>query len=181
MGADDRAAEGGAAESRTAFRRARFTGQIRKRVHVVTGRAGWKSLAVSKRNAALTVREQMSSLCHPEANRPGSPKDLDAGFTQTNSSVEVLRFAQHDKNECECTEARRRAMTDAGTQRTKESPLQYVTDQLTELRARGVAPELRVLEGEQKPVCIFDGREVINLASNNYLGLTTHKALRKAA
>jgi len=38
-----------------------------------------------------------------------------------------------------------------------------------------------VLEGEQKPVCIFDGREVINLASNNYLGLTTHKALRKAA
>jgi glycine C-acetyltransferase len=38
-----------------------------------------------------------------------------------------------------------------------------------------------VLEGEQKVVCTFDGREVINLASNNYLGLTTHKALRKAA
>ncbi|MGB7466771.1 MAG: aminotransferase class I/II-fold pyridoxal phosphate-dependent enzyme, partial [Candidatus Acidiferrum sp.] len=30
-------------------------------------------------------------------------------------------------------------------------------------------------------VCVFDGREVINLASNNYLGLTSHKALRKAA
>jgi glycine C-acetyltransferase len=64
---------------------------------------------------------------------------------------------------------------------SKHNPFEYVTDQLAELRAKGVAPKLRVLEGEQKPVCIFDGREVINLASNNYLGLTTHKALRKAA
>ena len=63
----------------------------------------------------------------------------------------------------------------------KMNPLQYVTDQLNELREKGVAPRLRVLEGEQKPVCTFDGKEVINLASNNYLGLTTHKALRKAA
>jgi len=72
-------------------------------------------------------------------------------------------------------------MSDAGTQATKKNPLQYVSDQLSELRVKGVAPKLRVLEGEQKPVCTFDGREVINLASNNYLGLTTHKALRKAA
>jgi glycine C-acetyltransferase len=64
---------------------------------------------------------------------------------------------------------------------SKHNPFEYVTDQLGELRAKGVAPKLRVLEGEQKPVCIFDGKEVINLASNNYLGLTTHKSLRKAA
>ncbi len=70
-------------------------------------------------------------------------------------------------------------MPDTGTQ--KQNPLQYITDQLHELRAKGVAPKLRVLEGEQKTLCTFDGREVINLASNNYLGLTTHKALRKAA
>lgn len=72
-------------------------------------------------------------------------------------------------------------MSDVGAQTTKQNPLQYVSEQLKELRAGGVAPKLRVLEGEQKPVCIFDGREVINLASNNYLGLTTHKALRKAS
>jgi glycine C-acetyltransferase len=72
-------------------------------------------------------------------------------------------------------------MSDTATIATKQNPLQYITDQLNELRAKGVAPKLRVLEGEQKPVCIFDGREVINLASNNYLGLTTHKLLRKAA
>src|SRR5271168_1792326 len=72
-------------------------------------------------------------------------------------------------------------MSETGTQTTKQNPLQYVADQLGELRSKGVAPKLRVLEGEQKAVCVFDGKEVINLASNNYLGLTTHKALRKAA
>src|ERR1700681_1421121 len=72
-------------------------------------------------------------------------------------------------------------MSDTATVTSKQNPLQYVSDQLKEMRVKGVAPKLRVLEGEQKPVCIFDGREVINLASNNYLGLTTHKALRKAA
>jgi glycine C-acetyltransferase len=72
-------------------------------------------------------------------------------------------------------------MYEQGTQMTKQNPLQYVSEQLKELREKGVAPKLRVLEGEQKPVCTFDGKEVINLASNNYLGLTTHKALRKAA
>src|SRR5260221_13207839 len=72
-------------------------------------------------------------------------------------------------------------MSEQGTQVMKQNPLQYVSDQLKELREKGVAPKLRVLEGQQKAVCTFDGREVINLASNNYLGLTTHKALRKAA
>jgi glycine C-acetyltransferase len=72
-------------------------------------------------------------------------------------------------------------MSELGTPATTKNPLQYVSETLQELRAKGVAPKLRVLEGEQKPVCIFDGREVINLASNNYLGLTTHKALRKAS
>jgi glycine C-acetyltransferase len=72
-------------------------------------------------------------------------------------------------------------MNESGTQPTKQNPLQYVSETLQDLRTKGVAPKLRVLEGEQKPVCAFDGREVINLASNNYLGLTSHKALRKAA
>jgi glycine C-acetyltransferase len=72
-------------------------------------------------------------------------------------------------------------MSESGTMTTKQNPLGYVTETLNELRAKGVAPKLRVLEGEQKPVCVFDGREVINLASNNYLGLTFDKRLRKAS
>ena len=72
-------------------------------------------------------------------------------------------------------------MSEFGAQATKRNPLQYVSESLQDLRAKGVAPKLRVLEGEQKPVCSFDGREVVNLASNNYLGLTTHRALRRAS
>src|SRR5258708_2468386 len=72
-------------------------------------------------------------------------------------------------------------MSETATQRVGQNPLQYVSDQLAELRAKGTAPKVRVVEEELKPVCVIDGREVINLASNNYLGLTTHKALRKAS
>jgi glycine C-acetyltransferase len=72
-------------------------------------------------------------------------------------------------------------MSETGAVSTKQNPLQYVSEALGDLRAKGVAPRLRVLEGEQKTVCVFDGREVINLASNNYLGLTTDKRLRKAS
>jgi glycine C-acetyltransferase len=64
---------------------------------------------------------------------------------------------------------------------TRTNPLSYLTDQLNELKAKGTHFKLRVLEDEQAPVCTFDGKKVINLASNNYLGLTTHPKLREAA
>jgi glycine C-acetyltransferase len=64
---------------------------------------------------------------------------------------------------------------------TRTNPLSYLTDQLNELKAKGTHFRLRVLEDEQAPVCTFDGKKVINLASNNYLGLTTHPRLREAA
>src|SRR5881409_4066560 len=59
--------------------------------------------------------------------------------------------------------------------------LGYLGEQLDELKKRGTYFKLRVLEDEQAPVCTFDGKKVINLASNNYLGLTTHPKLREAA
>ena len=64
---------------------------------------------------------------------------------------------------------------------TRTNPLSYLTDQINELKARGTHFSLRVLEDEQAPECTFDGKKVINLASNNYLGLTTHPKLREAA
>jgi len=67
------------------------------------------------------------------------------------------------------------------TTTTRINPLSYLTEQLDDLKAKGTHFRLRVLEDEQAPVCTFDGRKVINLASNNYLGLTTHPKLREAA
>ena len=64
---------------------------------------------------------------------------------------------------------------------TRTNPLSYPTDQINELKAKGTHFNLRVLDDEQAPVCTFDGKKVINLASNNYLGLTTHPKLREAA
>jgi glycine C-acetyltransferase len=59
--------------------------------------------------------------------------------------------------------------------------LRYLTDELNKLREQKLYQRLRVLEGEQLPVSRFDGHEVINLSSNNYLGLTTHPKLRARA
>ena len=52
---------------------------------------------------------------------------------------------------------------------------------LDELRAKGTHFKLRILDDQQAPVCHYDGREVINLASNNYLGLANHPKLIEAA
>src|SRR5437868_1629936 len=67
------------------------------------------------------------------------------------------------------------------TTATRTDPLSYLGEQLNDLKAKGTHFRLRVLEDEQAPECTFDGKKVINLASNNYLGLTTHPKLREAA
>jgi glycine C-acetyltransferase len=59
--------------------------------------------------------------------------------------------------------------------------LSFLHDQLDDLKSHGLYFRLRVLDGEQKAVAQFDGQQVINLGSNNYLGLTTHRALKRAA
>ena len=63
----------------------------------------------------------------------------------------------------------------------RANPLSYLTNQLNDLKSKGTHFRLRVLDDEQAAVCTFDGKKVINLASNNYLGLTTHPKLREAA
>jgi glycine C-acetyltransferase len=60
-------------------------------------------------------------------------------------------------------------------------PLSYLADDLEQLKAQGLYRHLRVLEDEQRAHTTFDGRSVVNLSSNNYLGLTTHPKLREKA
>src|SRR5208337_841027 len=61
------------------------------------------------------------------------------------------------------------------------NPLSYLHDQLEQLHREGAYQRLRILESECAAESRFDGKLVINLASNNYLGLTTHPKLREAA
>ena len=64
---------------------------------------------------------------------------------------------------------------------TRIDPLGYLTSEIDALKAQGVYRHLRVLEDEQRAHTTFDGRSVVNLSSNNYLGLTTHPRLRERA
>jgi glycine C-acetyltransferase len=72
-------------------------------------------------------------------------------------------------------------MTTPATSPQGRPQLRYLHDALEELKAKHLYFQLRILEGEQKPVATFDGKEVVNLSSNNYLGLTTHPKLRRSA
>lgn len=67
------------------------------------------------------------------------------------------------------------------TTATTRPQLAHLTAQIEELKQRGTYFSLRVLEDEQAAVCTYDGRRVINLAANNYLGLCNHPKLREAA
>jgi glycine C-acetyltransferase len=63
----------------------------------------------------------------------------------------------------------------------RPDPLVFLTTELDALKAQGLYRSLRVLEDEQKARTTFDHTSVVNLSSNNYLGLTTHPRLREAA
>jgi glycine C-acetyltransferase len=63
----------------------------------------------------------------------------------------------------------------------RQDPLRYVADELDSLKHQGLYRALRVLDGEQKAHASIDHRSVVNLSSNNYLGLTTHPRLRERA
>jgi glycine C-acetyltransferase len=62
-----------------------------------------------------------------------------------------------------------------------QSPLAYLGAQIEEWKSAGTYQKLRILEGPSAAESRYDGHDVINLASNNYLGLTTHPKLIEAA
>src|SRR4029079_16746793 len=63
----------------------------------------------------------------------------------------------------------------------RHDPLSYLGDELNTLKKQNLYRGLRILQDEQKSHTTFDGRSVVNLSSNNYLGLTTHPRLRERA
>ncbi len=61
----------------------------------------------------------------------------------------------------------------------RPDPLAFLDVELNALREQGLHRSLRILEGRQQATAAIDGRTVVNLSSNNYLGLTTHPRLRE--
>jgi glycine C-acetyltransferase len=59
--------------------------------------------------------------------------------------------------------------------------LDFLKERLGELEGQGLAIHPRTLEGPTGARARFDGRDVINLASNNYLGLANHPRMNAAA
>lgn len=63
----------------------------------------------------------------------------------------------------------------------RTDPLAYLGHHLEDLKAQGLHRSLRILESEAKATSVYDGTSVVNLSSNNYLGLTTHPRLKQKA
>ncbi|MBN2797197.1 MAG: glycine C-acetyltransferase [Clostridia bacterium] len=59
--------------------------------------------------------------------------------------------------------------------------LKYLQDSIQELKDQGVYRKLPVLESANEAEIILNGKNVINLSSNNYLGFANHPKLKKAA
>src|SRR3982074_3767168 len=61
-----------------------------------------------------------------------------------------------------------------------EKKTQFLLEELDQLRQQGLFRPLRVLGSAQDTEVVVDGKHVLNLSSNNYLGLTTHPRLKAA-
>lgn len=58
---------------------------------------------------------------------------------------------------------------------------EYLNQNLTELKDNGLYNEINVVEGANGPIINIDGKELINLSSNNYLGLATDEEMKAVA
>ena len=63
----------------------------------------------------------------------------------------------------------------------KRDPVGFLRQEYEQLVGNELDWKLRVLEGPSAPRCVVDGRKVLMLCSNNYLGLSNHPKLKKAA
>jgi glycine C-acetyltransferase len=72
-------------------------------------------------------------------------------------------------------------MTATAEPETRRDPLGFLADDVADLKAKNLYRPLRIMSSPQGPEIDVDGRHVINLSSNDYLGLTHHPRMRAAA
>ncbi len=63
----------------------------------------------------------------------------------------------------------------------RTDPLSFLGTELDSLKQQGLYRKLRILESEPAARATFDHKSVVDLSSNNYLGLATHPKLKQAA
>jgi glycine C-acetyltransferase len=63
----------------------------------------------------------------------------------------------------------------------RPDPLGFLADEIADLKRANLYRPMRVLSTPQAAEVVVDGAELINLSSNNYLGLATHPRLVEAA
>jgi len=63
----------------------------------------------------------------------------------------------------------------------RPDPLAFIGDELAAMRERHLYRPLRVMSSAQGPIVSLDGRRVISLSSNDYLGLSHHPRMKRAA
>ena len=63
----------------------------------------------------------------------------------------------------------------------RRDPVGFLREEYEQLVDKELDWKLRVLEGPSTPRCVVDGKKVLMLCSNNYLSLSNHPALKKAA
>ena len=59
--------------------------------------------------------------------------------------------------------------------------LDWISEELKELKEKGLYVTIRKLESAQGPWIVVDGKKVLNMCSNNYLGLAAHPKIKEAA
>jgi glycine C-acetyltransferase len=64
---------------------------------------------------------------------------------------------------------------------SRPNPLAFLDEELAALRERHLYRPLRIMSSAQGPVVSLDGRRVISLSSNDYLGLSHHPRMKRAA
>jgi glycine C-acetyltransferase len=64
---------------------------------------------------------------------------------------------------------------------SRPNPLAFLDDELAALRERHLYRPLRIMSSAQGPIVSVDGRRVISLSSNDYLGLSHHPRMKRAA
>jgi glycine C-acetyltransferase len=57
----------------------------------------------------------------------------------------------------------------------------FLQENLEDLKSRGLYNEIDPLQGANGPVITINGKKLVNLSSNNYLGLATDERLKKVA